>query len=253
MTEAQSVWWALAVALALAAVHLVAPRLRELPGVPERAIGSFAGGTAVSYVFLHLLPDLAEGNEAIGEALEDRIDPTPLLDLAVFAVALLGFLTLYGLERLARRRAQEKARTDPPAGVFYVHLAAFGLLNALVAYTMPLRLRTDVAFAVLFSVAIGLHFVLTDRGMSETYPRRFSARGRYALAGALVLGWLAVAIAAPTSTLVVSLLTAFVGGFVLMNVFKEELPAERSSSFPWFLGGVLVYAALLAAATAASQ
>ena len=30
---------------------------------------------------------------------------------------------------------------------------------------MPLRLRTGVGFAILFTVAMGLHFVLTDRGL----------------------------------------------------------------------------------------
>lgn len=53
---------------------------------------------AAAYVFLYLLPRLAEGNEAVGRVLEDRIKPTPLTSLAVFVVALLGFLICYALE-----------------------------------------------------------------------------------------------------------------------------------------------------------
>jgi hypothetical protein len=34
-----------------------------LPLVPERYTGSFAGGLAVAYVFLHLLPELTDGSE----------------------------------------------------------------------------------------------------------------------------------------------------------------------------------------------
>jgi hypothetical protein len=45
--------------------------------------------------------------------------------------------------------------------------------NALISCTMALRLRTGVAFAVLFTVAMGLHFVLTDRSLEEHHPRRF--------------------------------------------------------------------------------
>ena len=53
-----SVAGALVLALALAALHVAAPHLRRLPGVAERATGSFAGGLAVAYVLLHLLPVL---------------------------------------------------------------------------------------------------------------------------------------------------------------------------------------------------
>lgn len=241
----------LLIAVTLAALHLLAPHVRRLPGVPERATSSFAGGVAVAYVFLHLLPELSEGNEAIGEALGDRLEATPLLDLAVFAVALAGFAAFYGLERLARRGGSGGAEAAAP--VFYLHLAAFFVYNALITYTMPLRLRTGIVFALLFSVAMALHFVLTDRGLVEHYPRRFTHRGRFLLALALLVGWVAVALFAPVSTLLVSLLTALLGGSILLNVFKEELPSERESSFAWFASGLALYAALLALTTAFSE
>ena len=69
MNVAQSVAGSLFIAVLLAALHLSAPSIRKLPLVPERATGSFAGGLAVTYVFLHLLPEIAAGNEAIGELL----------------------------------------------------------------------------------------------------------------------------------------------------------------------------------------
>lgn len=228
----------------LGALHLAAPRLRRLPGVPESALGSFAGGISVAYVFVHLLPELAEGNEEIGEALEETVRSTALLDLAVFAVALGGFSLFYGLEHLARR-----ARDSEPGGLFSLHLGAFAIYHALITYTMPLRVRTGLDFALLFTAAMGLHYVLTDRGMLEHYPKRFRAWGRYLLAACLLLGWLLAAVAAPANTVVVSLLTAALGGSILLNVFKEELPSDRASSFGWFLLGVLLYAGLLALVT----
>ncbi|MEJ7800460.1 MAG: hypothetical protein WKF60_08075 [Ilumatobacter sp.] len=60
-------------------------------------------------------------------------------------------------------------------------------------------------------------------------------------------------VAAPTSTLVVSLLTAFLAGSVLLNVFNQELPDGRSSQFGWFLTGVAAYAIILSAVTAAAE
>lgn len=124
------------------------------------------------------------------------------------------------------------------------------IYNALITYTMALRLRTGVAFAVLFALAMGLHFVLTDRSLEEHYPRRFPRSGRALLAAALLLGWGLDALFAPTSTVVVALLTALLGGSILLNVFKEELPSTGRSSYGWFLTGLAFYAALLTAVTA---
>lgn len=235
---------ALAATAVLAASHLAAPRLRKLSGVPERAMGSFAGGLAVSYVFLHLLPEVATGNEAVGEALRDIVEPTPLFDLAIFAVALAGFVAFYGLERLAAR-ARTGHGAEPGVWPYRVHLGAFCGYNFLITYTLELRVRTGVGFAILFTAAIGLHFVLVDRGLRNNYPRRFSAGGRYALVTALLLGWVSSAVLAPTSVLLVSLMTALLSGSILLNVFKEELPEEAESSFGWFLTGLAIYTVLL--------
>ena len=251
MSVDAALWTALAIAVALAALHLLAPRIASLPGVPERATGSFAGGIAAAYVFLHMLPELAEGNQAIGEALQNEVPTTPLVDLAVFAIALVGFVFFYGLERRAADQSGDSH--EPSVLMFRTHLASFAMKNALIVYTMPLRLRTGVAFALLFSVAIGLHFVLTDRGLRRNYPRRFRSQGRYVLAGALLLGWVAAALAAPTSAVAVAAMNGFLGGAILLNVFKEEIPEGRGSSFRWFVIGAVLYGALLALVTHLSE
>lgn len=252
LSVSQSIVGALVIAVALAGLHLAAPSIRRLPLVPESATGSFAGGLAVTYVFLHLLPEIAEGNQAVGEALSNVITPSPLLDLGIFLVALIGFTLFYGLERLADSR-DDRAVGRSPIGVYVLHLGSFAIYNFLITYTMALRLRTGVAFAVLFTVAMGLHFVLTDRGLEEHYPSRFDLRGRLVLAAALLFGWLAEALLAPTSTLLVALLTALLGGSILLNVFKDEIPSNRCSSFGWFLVGLVLYAAMLGLVTSLAE
>lgn len=247
----------LAVTAALVVLHLLAQRVHALPGVPQGAVGSFAGGLAVAYVFLHLLPELSEGGRVIGEVLGDVLVPTPLLELSVFLVALTGFALLYGLERLAAHRGSGRSTRagagEPAVGIYWLHLGSYAVYNGLITYTMPLRFRTGVLFALLFSLAMGLHFVLTDRSLSEHYPRRFRHTGRFLLSGALVGGWLLAAVLAPPRTLVVLLLTALLAGGILLNVLKEELPSVSDrSSYPWFLGGLVLYAALLTLVTATS-
>lgn len=54
-------------ALMLASVHLLCVRLRFLDRTPRSRWLSFAGGVAVSYVFLHLLPEIAKGQRLMDE------------------------------------------------------------------------------------------------------------------------------------------------------------------------------------------
>ncbi|HWG93255.1 MAG TPA: hypothetical protein VNU66_03380 [Mycobacteriales bacterium] len=254
LSTTSAVLLALGSALVLAALHLAAPRIRSLPLVPEHVTTSFAGGLAVSYVFLHLLPELAEGNARVRELLGEEGARSPLEGLEIFLVALLGFTVFYGLERLAERHRRQQDDGRPPAGVFRLHLASFALYNAVIGYTLPLDWRASTAFAVLFTVAIGLHFVLSDRGLEEHYGERFDRwPPRLLLAGALLVGWGLAALAAPTSGLVVSLLTAFLAGSILLNVFKEEIPSARRSHFGWFAAGLALYALLLGGVTALQE
>lgn len=245
---------ALAATAVLVALHLLAPRIRRLPLVPERVTGSFAGGLAVSYVFLHLLPELAQGNEHLRDLFGETAERTALTELGIFVVALAGFTLFYGLERLARATGSSRDRAAARTRVFWLHLAAFAFYNGVIAYSLPLTFRTGPGFAVLFTIAMGLHFLLSDRGLEENYGERFArTRARLVLAAALGLGWGLAVLFAPTSSVTVSVLTAFIAGSVLLNVFKEEIPSGDRSSFPWFMVGLVMYALLLAGVTALSE
>lgn len=93
------------------------------------------------------------------------MEPTPLLELAVFLVALLGFTCSSAWS--ASPPDGPPTGASLPAAVYRLHLASSLVYNGLITCTMALRLRTGIAFALLFTVAMGLHFVLTDRGLQE--------------------------------------------------------------------------------------
>ena len=133
MTRTASLWFALAIALAYAVLHWFGPRIRSA-ALQEGARHSFGRGVAAAYVFLYLLPRLAEGNQAAGKVLADVVRTTPLVDLGVFVVTLAGFLGFYWLEWLARRRPGEE---EAGAGVFAIHVFGFALYNAFVVYNTP--------------------------------------------------------------------------------------------------------------------
>lgn len=225
-----------AVAL-LAAVHLFVHRLRWLDVLPRSRWLSFAGGVSVAYVFLHVLPELA-----VHEGTLSQLSGAAALgaEQIAYAVALAGLVIFYGLERMVR--------TMPPEyeGGYRLHLASFGLYNGLVGYLVFHREAEGMLSLALFVVALGLHFVTVDHGLRQDHSHRYDVFGRWLLAGAAVAGGV-VGWATEVPEWVVSILFALLAGSVLLNVLKEELPAERQSRFVPFLGGTVLYGVLLLA------
>ena len=64
---------------------------------------------------------------------------------------------------------------------------------------------------------------------------------------ALLLGWLCSVIFDPVNVLFVAFMVAFLAGSVLLNVFREELPAAGLTSYAWFCLGVFLMAVALLA------
>lgn len=230
----------------LVAAHLLAAHLRGLAGRHEAAVVSAAGGISVAYVFLHLLPEVAAGARVVGESVGDLVAHVPVQELLVFLVALAGFTVFYVAERYAARHGSARhGGAGASSSAFGVHLAAFAVYNVAVAYTLPERVEEDTLSAAVFTLAVAVHVLVVDRGLAEHHPRRYGHVGRFVLAGALLLGWLLAGIAAPTSSLTVSLMTALVAGSVLLTVFQEELPRARDTRTWPFLAGLGANTALL--------
>jgi hypothetical protein len=233
---------AFAATIFLVAFHYISPWLaNNLPGEGKEFV-SFAGGVAVSYVFLHMLPDLVEYNKPIGEFLLNNKALTAFTELMIYIVALLGFLFYYGLDILAERQ-QIKGQGDNYA--YILHIAMFCLYNFLITYTMALRALSGITSTILFTIAMALHFVLTDRKFSRYYKNLFNRSGRFLLICALLIGWLFSVLFEPVNVLVVALMVAFLAGSVLLNVFREELPSAGLTSYFWFAVGSIIIALIL--------
>ncbi len=233
--------------VALVVVHLFSGKLRFLEGSPRSVWLSMAGGVSVAYVFVHLLPELGEGQEVIAEAVGQDLS---FLEKHVYLIALAGLAVFYGLERLAatsRRRQREAMRKDSTsAGVFWLHISSFALYNALIGYLLLHRLVSGLQALVLFSVAMALHFVVNDYGLREHHKDLYRRIGRWLISAAIFAGWL-VGVVVELPEAAIAALTAFLAGGVVLNVLKEELPEERQSRFWAFALGAALYAALLLA------
>ena len=125
-------------------------------------------------------------------------------------------------------------------------MASFATYNGLVGYLLLHREEMTLRGLGFFAVAMALHFVVTDFGLNEDHKAPYRRIGRWLLAAAVAAGW-ALGLATELPEAGVAALTAFLGGGVVLNVLKEEVPSERQSRFWAFAGGAVAYAALLLA------
>ncbi len=235
----------LASAVLLALVHIFAGQLRFLAGIPRSRWLSFAGGVSVTYVFLHILPELGAGQEAFSK---ERGKVLEALVHHVYLLALAGLVVFYGLERMVvkdRARRETREETTGPR-VFWVHVAAYSFYNAVIGYLLVHPKEPGGMALLWYVVAIGLHLVVNDFSLWAHHKHRYRLVGRWVMAGAVLVGWLIGMLTEVSETVVVALF-AFVAGGIVLNVLKEELPEERQSRFGAFALGTTLYAALFVA------
>lgn len=233
---------AFAATLYLVIFHYLSPWFAKRLPNDGKAFVSFAGGVAVSYVFLHMLPNLVEYNKPMGEFLSSHLWLTGFTELLIYIVALCGFLIYYGLDLLVERYQLTQNKDKP---VYELHLGMFCLYNFLITYTMALRAALSMTATLLFTFAMALHFVLTDKKFCRCYHDLFNHKGRFILIWALLIGWLCSVIFDPVNVLVAAFMVAFLAGSVLLNVFREELPSADLVSYCWFVFGSAIIAAIL--------
>ena len=243
----RSMLWTLVI-LCLAAIgscHWLAELLSQRPEQEQARWASFGGGAGLAYVFIHLLPELASGGRTITEAVGTQTYlPTAMTESLLFLTTLVGVVIPYALSVITQQVPASRSWTGA------TRLGTFALINYLYAYSLPSLISTGLTYGLLFTVAISAHILLADRTMASEHPRVFRRRFRWIGSASLLLGALHAAVLHPVSDLTLAVATAFVGGSLLISVFREELPAPNVARLSWLLGGVVSMGALLLIATA---
>lgn len=227
-------------ALLLALVHIFGARLRFIRYIPRSRWLSFAGGVSVSYIFVHLLPELAAGAESLAAREPFGWESEHL----AWVVALIGMASFYGVEVAARRSHSSGDRTDRRSAVFWFSIVSYALYNALIAYLLHHRLEEGHPTLFLFVAAMALHFLINDFALREHHKDAYSTFGRWLLVAAILIG-AATGAMTRVSEAVLATVVAFIAGGVILNVLKEELPSEAESSFLAFASGAGLYTAIL--------
>ena len=218
--------------LAIGSCHWLASWVASHSEQQQQRWASVGGGAGLAYVFLHLLPELASGGSELSEApgLIDYV-PTPLAESLLFLVALVGLLVVFSLNVLMKHR-----QGAPPFAI-WLQLFNVAAINYFYAYSLPSLITTGIVNGVLLTVAISAHVLLVDRYAAVHHPQRFRRRNRWMGSTALVLGFLHALLFHPVDAVTLAVATAFLGGGLLMGVFREELPDPNQARLPWLLAG----------------
>jgi len=225
---------------AIAGCHWLAGVVAARPESEQQCWASLGGGAGVAYVFLHLLPELAIGGKAFSEAQGIKtFATTPVIEALLFLVALTGVTFFFSMDVISWQSKKNNSM------VALVHGLAFALINYLYAYTLPALITTGRLYGLLFTVAISAHVLLADRTMARHHPLVYRRRFRWLGTAAVVLGFAHAALLPPITDLTLAIATAFLGGGLLISVFREEIPSPSSTRLWWFLSGLSLMTVLL--------
>jgi len=236
-------WSSAIVALVWMLPFCVGIRFHEVPSRARRAWLSVAGGTAIAYVFVDLLPEMQRMQEIFSLGAVNRGLPFP--EYRVHGSALIGFVFFYALESMAAatRREGDAVEQDRPI-VTWFHIGGFAVYCGLMAYL--LREDADRGGWALpaYAVAMFCHFWIVDHALRREHGRPYDRVGRWLLAGGILAGWIVAALGA-SSDLVLPTLMGLIAGGVVMNSIKEELPEKGQAKVLPFVAGALGYALIL--------
>ena len=229
----------------LAVVLVFSAKIDALRGTPRSRWLSFAGGIAVAYVFLRLLPELTRAQQ---EMTEHHGSSAWLRQHLLFLVSLAGAATLFGIERAAKRTKQmrkERGEEERSAAwVFWLHAALMCVYVAFIAYL--LFHREQLGRVAVLGLVMAVHFSGIAVALADDYRSLFSSRGRWLLAAAVLAGGV-YGYLATMPEMVHHLVLSVLAGAVIFNVIKEEIPPEQQSRFWAVAAGIIFAAALLLA------
>jgi len=222
-------------ALSLGVIHFIGAWLTSPKIAMHRAWLSFAGGSGVAYVFLHLLPELGVQQKV----LEDRFGDPLFAGYVLHLTAIVGLASYFGMEQACTRL---HAQGRHGAGEAILHFGSFAFYNAVIGLLTVQQAMLGLGPLLVFVVAIGLHFILNTHGIRKKHEDQIRT-GRWVLSGAVLFGW-GVGALIDIPQVAQALLFAFLVGGLTLNVRKEELPAENEGRFWAFGVGLVVYAVI---------
>jgi hypothetical protein len=216
--------------LIVAATHLFAGRIERAAGRHLRSFLSFAGGIAVAYVFVALLPKMGHYTNLF---LEENPGLPEFSRLRLYLFGLLGFLVYFAADRY-------RAQADGGRAAVFLHGTVFATYSALVGYLIAHAAETRVGYVP--HIAVGLimavHLFAVDHQLHGWHGAAFERVLRFLFAGAVIVGW-TTGLWLPLSPGAIGIWSSILAGGILVNVFSEEFPSGGGGDARAFLVGVV--------------
>ena len=237
----------LAAVIVIALPYVVGVCLHPSETGARRGFISAAAGISVAYVFVDLLPELAEMQARFLEVTAHLA--LRFAEYRVYLAAFIGFSFFHYLEAMAVSSRDEDHSTSFGHGegrsIYRAHIVSFSLFSVFVAELLGSRaLDRSMHFLVFYSLAMALHFLTIDASLRREHGGIYDQSGRWILAAAALLGW-GVGTFVPVPERIVTTLGGFVVGGVVLNSIKDEMPKQGEGQIEPFLLAGLGYSVLL--------
>ena len=240
-------WASLLTVLALAIVHVYAGTVSVLHRRWHSRTLSAAAGIGVAYVFLELMPALAEDQIVI----EQSGGLLSFVDRDVYILALVGLAVSLWVETVSRSSRRRQRRAGKPdvtgMGVFWLSVASFFVFNAATGYAVASPGDQAVEPLWMFALAMGLHTLVNDHSIVEHHGEKYRRIGRWLLVFGLLVGWsIGITPGVDIPARVLAPVLAYLAGGFIMNILRHELPdTDRATDVAAFAIGAASYAVLL--------
>lgn len=214
----------------VAAAHLFAARIEAVAGTRLRQLLSFAGGVAVGYVFVALLPKMGYYTS---EFLDAHPEGPGISQLRLYLFGLGGFLVYFAADRY-------RAKTDGSRAAVVLHGVVFAAYSALIGYLIAHAEHVRVGHVphVAVGIAMAVHLFAVDHQLRDWHRAAFDRTLRYVFAFAVIAGW-CLGLWGPLGKDAIAIWSSFLAGGILVNVFSEEFPSGGRGHAPAFLLGMV--------------
>ena len=164
----------------------------------------------------------------------------------MFFLALIGFLFYLFIEswntRVLKRVSVRENRYERPT--FWSSIIAYSLLNFVIAYTIGDISNSDIQPVFIYSAVMIAHLLISAHALREYHDFLFRQIGRWVLSFFLLFGWL-VGYYFSISEVFLGMMISFIGGGIILNIVRDDIPNNRSVRFIAFFCGSMAYALLV--------
>lgn len=239
-------YFSLAIIIAFMFVHISTNYIKLLDRKPKDRLMSFVSGGSIAYVFLHLVPELTHYQEVADQAtLPFWIES---LDYSAYLMTLVGIAFFYGINQLNEKSKAKKEKNEnisqSSSFVFALEILGFSLYNVLIGYLLVDLSGEKIPDYLIYFIVFSFHFIANNRVLHLTHEDLYTHIGRWVLAISVFLGWVLYYFT-NTSDLNIAYFSSFLTGGIILNILNDELPAEKNSSYPSFIMGLVFITVLL--------